>query len=91
MIIDVDEKLRHVRFNVDREPHITIDKTKCETCPHRACTYCCPAELYEYGENGMEFSYEGCFECGTCYVVCDQCGLTWKYPKGNHGVAFRCG
>ncbi len=91
MTMQVDEKLQHVRFNVDREPHITVDTSICPTCTHRACTLCCPAELYTLGEQGLEFSYEGCFECGTCYVICDRGAVRWSYPRGGYGVAFRFG
>jgi len=36
------------------------------------------------------FNYEQCFECGTCYMVCNSEGaLTWSYPEGGHGVVFR--
>ena len=26
------------------------------------------------------FNYEQCFECGTCYLVCNTGAITWTYP-----------
>ena len=41
-------------------------------------------------DGGILFNYEQCFECGTCYLVCNEAGaITWTYPDGGHGVAFR--
>ena len=43
-------------------------------------------------DGGVVFNYEQCFECGTCYLVCDTEGaLTWTYPDGGHGVVFARG
>ena len=42
------------------------------------------------GDGGILFNYEQCFECGTCYLVCNTEGaITWTYPDGGHGVVFR--
>ena len=41
-------------------------------------------------DGGILFNYEQCFECGTCYMVCNTEGaLTWSYPEGGYGVVFR--
>ena len=43
-------------------------------------------------DGGILFNYEECFECGTCYMVCDSEGaITWTYPDGGHGVVFHHG
>ena len=40
-------------------------------------------------DGGILFNYEQCFECGTCYLVCNNEGaITWTYPEGGHGVVF---
>jgi ferredoxin like protein len=40
-------------------------------------------------DGGVLFNYEQCFECGTCYLVCDTAGaITWRYPEGGSGVVF---
>ena len=41
-------------------------------------------------DGGILFNYEQCFECGTCYLVCNREGaIAWSYPEGGHGVVFR--
>ena len=41
-------------------------------------------------DGGILFNYEQCFECGTCYLVCNEEGaITWTYPDGGHGVVFK--
>jgi ferredoxin like protein len=51
----------------------------------------CPANLFvPTSDGGILFNYEQCFECGTCYLVCNSEGaITWTYPEGGYGVAFR--
>ena len=58
-----------------------------------ACVTACPANLFApTADGGILFNYEQCFECGTCYQVCDGEGaITWTYPDGGHGVIFRNG
>ena len=35
---------------------------------------------------GILFNYEQCFECGTCYIACNQEGaIRWFYPDGGYG------
>ena len=41
-------------------------------------------------DGSILFNYEQCFECGTCYLVCNREGaISWAYPEGGHGVVFR--
>ncbi len=89
-MVDVSVRLKHNRYRLDREAHIIVDYEKCRTCPHKACLTACPAQCYlSQEETGVVFNYEGCLECGTCYVVCDQDALKWNYPKGGYGVSYR--
>ena len=55
--------------------------------------HACPAGLFvPTTDGGILFNYEQCFECGTCYQVCnDQGAITWTYPDGGDGVVFRRG
>ena len=88
----VDAKLGLDVFKLDQEPHIVIDTEKCrQSCTMRACLYVCPADLYELDDKGdMTVNWEGCLECGTCYVVCHRNAFTrWRYPRGGFGVAYR--
>ena len=79
------------RFDVHRRAHIVVDDTVCRTCPSRECIVACPAKLFvTTADGGILFNYEQCFECGTCYLVCNNEGaITWTYPEGGHGVVFR--
>lgn len=92
MNINLDEIFDMTSFNVDREPHIVLDETICQTCDQRGCTNACPAKCYSWDEENlkMTFVHDGCLECGTCYVVCGKDAFTrWRYPRGGFGVSFR--
>jgi ferredoxin like protein len=90
--VNIDEILDYASFNVDREPHIVLDARLCVECDHRGCVSACPARCYAWSEEErkMDFVYDGCLECGTCYVVCDRGAFTrWRYPRGGFGVSYR--
>ncbi|OGO23979.1 MAG: ferredoxin [Chloroflexi bacterium RBG_16_50_9] len=88
--MNVDDKLALNLFHIDKEPHIKLDKEKCRRCKHKLCTRICPVENYTLDENNnVVFSWEGCLECGTCRIVCDQGALTWDYPRGGCGITYR--
>lgn len=86
-----EEKIRTPRFKVDDVPHIVVHAEVCNNCSVRACVYVCPANLFvPLDDGGILFNYEECFECGTCYIACNQEGaIEWSYPKGGYGVTFR--
>jgi len=89
-MINIQEKLNFIRFRLDKEAHIVIDREKCALCKGRPCLFACPAGLFILSEGDeILHSYEGCLECGTCYVVCEQAAINWRYPKGGFGVSFR--
>lgn len=89
----IEDKLGLNRFNVDSTPHIQIDGE----CPDQALkerlVMACPAKLYRLREDGtVEFSYEGCLECGTCRVLTGgRIVKSWDHPMGGMGVAFKKG
>ena len=36
-----------------------------------------------------EGTFKNCFECGTCYLVCNKEGaISWTYPEGGFGIVF---
>jgi ferredoxin like protein len=71
--MNIDDKLALNLFHVDKDPHIQIDPEICRRCPHKLCTRVCPVENYTLDDDGnVVFSWEGCLECGTCRIVCDQ-------------------
>jgi len=86
-----EDRMATVEFRVADRPHITVDSEVCRSCTTKACVHACPAQLFvPTSDGGVLFNYEQCFECGTCYLVCNSEGaLTWGYPEGGHGVVFR--
>lgn len=91
MVTIFEERMRSVRFKVDSEAHIKVNAAVCKDCSVRACVYVCPANLFvPLDDGGILFNYEECFECGTCYIACNQEGaISWSYPRGGYGVTFR--
>ena len=90
--INVDDIFDLVSFNVDERPHIELKDGVCAGCDHRGCENVCPARCYSWSEETgkMDFVYDGCLECGTCYVVCDRDAFSrWTYPRGGFGVSYR--
>ena len=67
------------------EPHIVVDTAICQDCSTRECIVACPANLFvPTADGGILFNYEQCFECGTCYLVCNKEGaISWSYPDGR--------
>jgi ferredoxin like protein len=91
--ISFEDRMSGVDFRVSDRAHITVDSDVCRTCTAQVCVHSCPASLFvPTSDGGILFNYEQCFECGTCYQVCDTEGaISWSYPEGGHGVAFRQG
>ena len=89
--MQIDAKLGLDVFKLDEERHITIDTAICKTvCTTRTCLKVCPADLYELDDKGeMTVNWEGCLECGSCLICCDDRALTWTYPRGGFGVQYR--
>ena len=64
-----------VEFRVGTRAHITVDGDACRGCTTKACVTACPANLFvPISDGGILFNYEQCFECGTCYLVCNTAG-----------------
>jgi ferredoxin like protein len=91
--ISFEERMATVDFRVGTRAHIIVDSDVCRSCTTRACVTACPANLFApTSDGGILFNFEECFECGTCYMVCDHEGaITWTYPDGGQGVVFRHG
>ena len=90
-MINVDDLFDYVSYTIDHEPHIVLDPGICSTCDHRGCTTTCPARCYTWSEEDRKigFVYDGCLECGTCYIVCDKQAFSrWRYPRGGFGASL---
>lgn len=91
--LSFDDRMATVDFRVGERAHIVVDSDVCRSCTTRACVTACPANLFAVrSDGGILFNYEQCFECGTCYLVCNSEGaLSWTYPDGGQGVVFHRG
>jgi ferredoxin like protein len=91
--VSFEDRMATVDFRVGGRAHITVDSEVCRSCTTRSCVTACPANLFApTADGGILFNYEECFECGTCYMVCNHDGaITWTYPDGGHGVVFHHG
>ncbi len=89
--LSFEERMGTAEFRVHERAHIVVDASKCEGCSTRYCIVACPANLFvPTADGGIVFNYEQCFECGTCYMVCNEEGaISWSYPEGGYGVVFR--
>jgi ferredoxin like protein len=89
--VSFEDRMDTVIFRVAPEAHIVVDGDACRGCSARPCVVACPANLFvPTADGGILFNYEQCFECGTCYLVCNTEGaISWRYPEGGHGVVFR--
>ncbi|HWP97996.1 MAG TPA: 4Fe-4S dicluster domain-containing protein [Syntrophomonadaceae bacterium] len=79
-------------FKPAAQPHIRI-KPGMERDPRlKRAVLVCPAGLYNENSAGeVEFTIDGCLECGTCRLACGTEVLDWSYPPGGNGVQFRFG
>jgi len=89
--VSFEDRMSTIDFRVSSRAHITIDGDTCRGCTTRECVTACPANLFvPTSDGGILFNYEQCFECGTCYMLCNKEGaITWTYPDGGHGVVFK--
>ena len=88
--VSFEQRMSTVEFRVGSRAHITVDGDACRGCTTKACVSACPANLFvPVSDGGIVFNYEQCFECGTCYLVCNTSGaISWTYPDGGFGVVF---
>ncbi len=90
----LEDKLYATKFKADDTSHLVIkSQDACQQCAKKACTYACPARCYTISPEGVvSVAYEGCLECGTCRIICNEFNnIDWRYPKGGFGVIYRFG
>ena len=82
-VYEVDESSSHIRVNQERAR---------ATGTGRLLVRVCPAHVYAEEPDGtISVEYAACLECGTCLAVAAPGSLSWHYPAGGMGVAFREG
>jgi ferredoxin like protein len=91
-ILGLKAKLGVNVFKHEATPHIKI-KPNMESDPRlKKAILVCPAGLYSENAAGeVEFTIDGCLECGTCRLACGTEVLDWFYPGGGFGVQYRFG
>jgi ferredoxin like protein len=90
----VEAKLGRNVFKLDKNSHIAIRHDVCQTnCVTHYCLFVCPANVYSWSDERKQVhaEFEGCLECGTCVIACDQDALQWRYPRAGYGVQYRFG
>ena len=51
----------------------------------------CPAHVYSRNPDGtLAVEYAACLECGTCLAL-GRGAVSWHYPEGGMGIAYREG
>ena len=90
----VAERLNANVYNLDEEEsHIVVDQDVARrTGTGRLLVRVCPAHVYsEQADGSIGVEYAACLECGTCLAVAAPGALTWRYPRGGFGIAYRKG
>jgi len=92
--VNIEEKLFQNRYRVDAgHPHIRIrEKQVCASCEPKPCVVCCPAGCWQMDDSSrIDLVVDGCLECGTCRIVCEEKNVDWNYPRGGFGILFKFG
>ena len=90
----VAERLNANVYNLDEEEsHIVVDQDAARrTGTGKLLVRVCPARVYaEEADGTISVEYAACLECGTCLAVAAPGTLTWRYPRGGFGIAYREG
>jgi ferredoxin like protein len=92
--MNIDDKISSVKFYVDEEyAHLKIkNEGTCLRCETKPCLFFCPANVYRLSEEGkIIVAYQACLECGSCRVACPFLNISWDYPRGGMGLAYKFG
>lgn len=89
----VPERLARDVHHVDDRTHIEVHQDLARrTGTGRLLVRICPAQVYGEAPDGtITVDHAGCLECGACLAVAAPGALTWHYPRGGFGVAYREG
>lgn len=89
--VSIEEKLAVNKYDIDKEVHIRIKEDICKSCHEYPCVYTCPADCFKLREGNLTFSYEGCLECGSCRIICEEGAIDWALPRGGFGICYQYG
>lgn len=90
----IEDKLFLTPFRPDEAgSHLVVKSQQvcAGSCPAKACTLFCPAQVYKWEGEQLVVGYNACLECGACRVACPHANLDWRYPRGGFGVQYRYG
>jgi ferredoxin like protein len=90
----IPDRLASNSYQTDEEEsHIRIDQELARsTGTGDRIIAVCPAKVYTREADGtISAEYAACFECGACLAVADPGALSWHYPRGGMGIAYREG
>ena len=87
----IEDKLAVNKFDIDKEVHISINEEICSKCEGRECVYTCPSDCFKLSEGHLTFSYEGCLECGSCRIICEEGAIEWTLPRAGFGICYQYG
>jgi ferredoxin like protein len=90
----VPERLSKNRYDLDKvHSHIEVHQDVARrTGTASVLVRVCPAHVYaEEADGTISVSEAACLECGTCMAVAAPGALTWHYPRGGFGIAYREG
>ena len=87
----IEDKLSVNKYDIDKEVHIRVREDICNECEKHPCLYACPADCFKLKEGHITFSYEGCLECGSCKLICDEEAIDWILPRAGFGICYQYG
>ncbi len=90
----IDDILMSIKYYIDEhQSHLQIISPEvCVRCKNKACLYFCPVGAYQEQASGqIQIAYQSCIECGSCRLMCPHKNVSWKYPRGGFGVAYKFG
>lgn len=89
----VPDRLARDVHHPDADSHIVVDQDVARrTGAAGILVRVCPAHVFSEAPDGtIRVEHAACLECGACLVVAPPGSLTWRYPAGGFGVAFREG
>ncbi|AJC69303.1 4Fe-4S dicluster domain-containing protein [Trueperella pyogenes] len=89
----INDRLARNVYDIDEgNPHIVIHQERVRaTGAAKILVNVCPAHVYSEENGEVMAEYAACLECGTCLAVAPPGTLTWRYPAGSMGIAYREG